>query len=289
MKWRDLPRSSNVHGAARPPRRRGAKRAAGGGLVAALIASIAIFVPEFRTYLGIDSEPQIEKGGRLLSYSEAPGDFTAAILGSTEAVWTEIFAEGAFPAAGGVYPKPTLELFDGAVVTECGAVGADAGPFYCPPEERIYIERNFYRDLAKTFQAPGDFGAAFVIAHEVGHHVQNVSGQLVRAYSVRLTSDDQRVNQISVRLELQADCYAGVWARRVDEATGALEEGDIQEGLRAAHQVGDDVLMRMANAPVRAEDFTHGSSAQRMRWFRRGFERGDVADCDTFGVDYGAL
>lgn len=289
MKWRDLRQSDNVTGGAPRPRGRG-RAAAGGGLLAVLIASGVIFSDDISALFGLDEPRRNDKDSRTPTYAEDPGAFAAAVLGSTEDVWGAIFAEGAFPRAGSAYPEPTLHLFDGDITTRgCGSVSAEAGPFYCPTTETIYIERNFFRDLAQTFDAPGDFGAAFVIAHEVGHHVQNVSGQLLRAYSVRLTADQRGLNEVSVRLELQADCYAGVWAKRADAAGRILEPGDLEEGLRTAHQIGDDVIMRMIGRPVDETQFTHGSSEQRMRWFSRGFESADPADCDTFGVDYDTL
>lgn len=289
MEWGDLPRSSNVEGGAAPrPRRRRAKQAAGGGLVAVVVAGLALFFPEIREEFGF-GKGEGDKPAGALTYADNPRAFTEHVLGATEAVWAQIFAEGAFPEAGEVYRHPTLELFDQGVTTGCGSVGAEVGPFYCPIEERIYIAVDFYRDLAETFDAPGDFGAAFVIAHEVGHHVQKVSGLLDQAYRIRLTSDSDVVNQISVRLELQADCYAGVWAARVELGWDALEPGDIEEGLRVAHQVGDDVIRGGGSEPVDASQFTHGSSVQRMRWFTRGYESGEVTACDTFEPAYEAL
>ncbi|MDX1548840.1 MAG: neutral zinc metallopeptidase, partial [Rhodothermales bacterium] len=202
--------------------------------------------------------------------------FVSVVLASTEDVWTDRFA-----ASGSRYREPTLVLFDRITPTACGTGSAATGPFYCPGDENVYLDLSFFRELQRL-GASGDFAVAYVIAHEVGHHIQRITGveQQVRALQQR--SDQRTANQLSVRMELQADCYAGVWAHHADGEQNLLEAGDVQEGLDAAAAVGDDRLQRMAGRAVQREAFTHGSSQERMAWFRRGLETGDAGACDTF-------
>ena len=208
-------------------------------------------------------------------------DFVAVILGSTEDVWGGIFAE-----AGGTYQVPTLVLFSGAVQSACGYAQSAMGPFYCPPDQKVYIDLDFYRDLRTRFAAPGDFAQAYVIAHEVGHHVQNLLGidEKVREATAQMSKTD--ANALSVRVELQADCFAGIWAHQVEaqDENLRLEPGDIDEGLGAASAIGDDRLQKEATGRVAPDSFTHGSSAQRVRWFKRGLDTGDMEACDTFNA-----
>ena len=209
-------------------------------------------------------------------------DFTAVILASTEDTWREIFAE-----VGRRYSDPTLVMFSGAVGSACGHAQAAMGPFYCPADAKVYIDLSFYRDLAERFAAPGDFAQAYVIAHEVGHHIQNLIGieEDVRRQRARLSEAD--ANALSVRVELQANCFAGIWANRLMAANAEvqLEQGDIAEGLNAASAIGDDRLQQQSTGRIVPDSFTHGSSNQRMRWFQRGFESGNPDDCDTFSAD----
>ena len=204
--------------------------------------------------------------------------FVSAILASTEDSWSAIFAEN-----GASYPPPTLVLFTDLVRSGCGTAGAATGPFYCPLDRKVYLDLGFFRELARM-GGPGDFAAAYVVGHEVGHHVQNVVGtaEEVRALQQR---NPGAANDLSVRLELQADCYAGVWAHRTHEERGGqfLESGDVEEGLAAAAAIGDDRLQRNAGRAVSPESFTHGTSEQRQRWLGAGLESGDVNACDTFG------
>jgi len=204
--------------------------------------------------------------------------FVARVLGSTERTWTKIFEAG-----GRTYEKPTLVLFSDAVRSACGFAQAASGPFYCGPDHKVYIDLSFYRDLRQRFQAPGDFAQAYVIAHEVGHHVQNLLGIMnkVQASQSRATNQ-QQANALSVRLELQADCLSGIWANYAHRERNILEQGDIEEGLNAAAQIGDDRMQKRAKGHVVPEGFTHGSSEQRVQWFRRGIESGDLKQCDTF-------
>ena len=208
-------------------------------------------------------------------------DFVSVILGSTEDVWNGIFKE-----AGGSYRNPTLVLFSGSVSSACGYADAAMGPFYCPPDQKVYIDLDFYRDLRSRFVAPGDFAQAYVIAHEVGHHVQNLLGidEKVREATAQMNKTD--ANALSVRVELQADCFAGIWAHQVEAKDDnlRLEPGDIDEGLGAASAIGDDRLQKEATGRVVPDSFTHGSSAQRVRWYQRGLDTGDMEACDTFNA-----
>ena len=206
--------------------------------------------------------------------------FVAQVLGTTEDVWS-----GVFEAAGRRYDPPKLVLFSGAVRSACGMAGSASGPFYCPGDQQVYLDTSFFRDMQRQLGASGDFAWAYVIAHEVAHHVQTELGITQRVDALRSRSSREEGNALSVRVELQADCFAGIWANRAHRARGILERGDIEEGLNAASAIGDDRLQRRAQGHVVPESFTHGSSAQRVRWFRRGLETGDIRSCDTFGTD----
>jgi len=208
--------------------------------------------------------------------------FVAKVLATTEDTWAAIFA-----AQGERYPPPTLVLFEGSVRSACGGASAASGPFYCPADRKVYLDTSFFDELGRRFGAPGDFAAAYVIAHEVGHHVQTVTGisQQVQARQQRARSRAE-ANQLSTRLELQADCFAGVWAAR---NRGLLEPGDFEEGVRAAQAIGDDTLQKRAQGFAVPDSFTHGSAAQRVRWLTRGFEAGNPNACDTFGIPYEQL
>jgi len=213
---------------------------------------------------------------------DAAKDSISAIVGSTEDAWSEIFREG-----GGTYRHPTLVLFTGRVESACGFGQAAMGPFYCPGDEKVYLDLSFFQELQNRFQAPGDFAQAYVIAHEVGHHVQNLLRITDQVAAIQQRSREREANQASVRLELQADCLAGVWANRTersrqDQSRKFLEVGDLEEALRAASSIGDDKLQMESRGYVVPESFTHGSAEQRMRWFKQGFQNGTVQACDTF-------
>jgi uncharacterized protein len=208
--------------------------------------------------------------------------FVSMVLADTEDVWREQFR-----AAGGAYRDPKLRLYKGREVTACGTGQAAMGPFYCPGDEKVYIDLSFYEDMRTRLGAPGDFAQAYVIAHEVGHHVQHLTGISDKVEQARRRSSPQAANALSVRLELQADCYAGVWAHHAQRARQILEQGDIEEALNAASQIGDDTLQRNAQGRVVPESFTHGSSAQRVSWFKRGMDSGSVDQCDTFKAGAG--
>ena len=216
--------------------------------------------------------------GRHGASPEDPGGrFVSTVLASTEDAWTEIFRRG-----GAEYRAPKLVMFTGSTQTACGFGQSAAGPFYCPEDQTVYIDLSFYRLLQERFKAPGDFAQAYVVAHEVGHHVQNLLGTMKKVQSQRQRISERQYNQLSVRLELQADCYAGLWARQSQQAKGWLEKGDVEEGLNAASQIGDDTMQKRSQGTVVPDAFTHGSSKQRVYWFRIGMESRQLSDCDTF-------
>jgi predicted metalloprotease len=260
---------------------------AGGGLGAIAIVVIGLLLgvdPSLLLQLVGGSGPQPSSYAPQQPGQGAGGDddlrhFVAVVLAETEDTWRD-----AFRAMGRTYADPKLVLYRGAVASACGTAQSAVGPFYCPGDRRVYLDLGFFRELQTRFQAPGDFAEAYVIAHEVGHHVQNLLGITERVEGARGERGDRGANGLSVRLELQADCFAGVWANQANRARNILEAGDIDEGLRAASAVGDDRLQMQARGYVVPESFTHGTSAQRARWFKRGFDRGEVRDCDTFNA-----
>lgn len=206
--------------------------------------------------------------------------FVRTVLADTEDVWQAVFRQ-----AGGQYRDPKLVLFRGSVPTACGQGQAATGPFYCPGDQKVYIDLGFYDVLRDRLGAPGDFAQAYVIAHEVGHHVQNLLGTSAKVDEMRHKVSKTQYNALSVRLELQADCYAGVWAHHAQQARQIIEAGDVEEALNAATQIGDDTLQRNASGHVSPESFTHGTGQQRVSWFKRGMETGDMRECNTFARD----
>lgn len=250
-----------------------------GGIVIALIAY----------FLGVDPGGVVNMaeqagGGSSAQHApqgapaDEPGQFVAKVLGSTEEVWG-----GVFENSGLRYRAPTLVLYEGQVRSACGMGQAAMGPFYCPGDEKLYIDLAFFRDLQQRFRAPGDFARAYVIAHEVAHHVQNLSGAFRKMEAARGRASPAEQNRLSVRMELQADCYAGVWGHHAG-AMNQLEPGDVEEALGAATAIGDDRLQKQTQGRVVPESFTHGSSEQRVRWFRRGLDSGNPKSCDTFSA-----
>jgi predicted metalloprotease len=209
-------------------------------------------------------------------------DFSSKVLGSTETVWTKLFAEGKVPNGPAEYAKPTLVIYQGQVSTGCGGGSAAMGPFYCPLDQKLYLDTTFFQELQSRFQAPGDFAQAYVIAHEVGHHIQKLTGVSDNAMKAQQSMGKAEYNKFSVKMELQADCYAGVWGHFADVLSNQIEPGDIDEALKAATAIGDDTLQQQGQGRVVPDSFTHGTSDQRVRWFRMGFDNGDVAKCDTF-------
>jgi|TARA_R100001143_G_scaffold22098_1_gene23360 predicted metalloprotease len=204
-------------------------------------------------------------------------EFVSVVLADTEQTWSNIFEDN-----GQRYQEPRLVLFRGVVRSACGTAQSAIGPFYCPGDQQIYLDLNFFDELANRFGAPGDFAQAYVIAHEVGHHIQTLMGISSRVHAARSKLSEVDANKLSVKQELQADCFAGIWANHANEKRQLLETGDIAEGLRAASAIGDDTLQKQSKGYVSPDSFTHGSASQRMHWFKAGFESGDIASCNTF-------
>lgn len=211
--------------------------------------------------------------------ADAERKFVSVVLGSTEEVWSKLFEQ-----SGNRYPAPKLVLYSGSTPTACGYGNAAAGPFYCPGDQKVYIDLAFYRTLRDRLGAPGDTAQAYVIAHEVGHHIQNLTGTMRKMDVARQQMSEQQYNALSVRLELQADCYAGIWANHSQQGRNWFEQGDLEEALNAAAAVGDDNIQRRTQGTVVPEAFTHGSSAQRTQWFKTGLQSGAIAQCDTFAA-----
>ena len=205
------------------------------------------------------------------------GEFISVVLADTEDSWTRLFAD-----SGATYIPPKLRYFEGSTESGCGEASAQSGPFYCPADSRVYIDLGFYRELAERFKAPGDFAQAYVIAHEVGHHVQNLLGTEEKVRKQQQGRSVQQRKALQVRMELQADCYAGIWAHDAQRSRHVLEEGDLEEALAAAKAVGDDMIQRQTQGTVMPETFTHGTAKQRQRWFKAGFASGQLKACDTF-------
>ena len=279
MRWRGERQSTNIED------RRGVsvgRVAAGGGLGTLLLMVLAlVFGVDPRQFM--DQSPtsppsQVQTSRPQNAEEEELKQFVAVVLAKSEDVWTDVFRQN-----GRQYREPTLVLFTDQVRSACGIAGAAVGPFYCPDDEKVYIDLAFYEQLRREFQAPGDFAQAYVVAHEVGHHVQKLLGISDRVEAMQQRASEVEANQLSVRLELQADYFAGVFARHVQNQ-GLLEAGDIEEALRAATAVGDDQIQRRTAGYVVPDSFTHGTSAQRLRWFKRGYETGDMRQGDTFNT-----
>lgn len=280
MRWERSRASDNVED----------RRGAGGGmrLGGRSIGLGTIAIALVAMLLGVDPRMVLNLAGGL----ESPGvqqqaapppaedraaQFVSHVLGDTEDTWRDLFAR-----SNKTYENPKLVLFTGATQTACGLGQSATGPFYCPGDHKVYIDLEFFKEMGTRLGAKGDFAQAYVIGHEVGHHVQNLLGISEQVQAERARGNEKRANQLSVRLELQADCFAGIWAHHADRARQVLETGDIEEGLNAASAIGDDHLQRQAGGQVVPDSFTHGSSAQRVRWFKRGLESGDPAACNTF-------
>jgi uncharacterized protein len=290
MKWEGQEQSNNVEdrrGQGGGFGGGGGRRVGGigiGGIVIAMLAAW-IFGINPMTVLGLlggGGAPMVQQAPAGPPQRPPAEDKTAAfasvVLRDTERVWTQVFQ-----SAGANYQAPKLILFRGATNTACGTGQTASGPFYCPGDSNVYIDLEFFDTLSRRLGAPGDFAQAYVLAHEVGHHVQNLMGITGKVDAARARQSAAQANAMSVRLELQADCLAGVWAFHSQQGKGWLEKGDIEEGLNAAAQIGDDKLQRESQGMVRPESFTHGSSQQRVTWFKRGMQGGSVKDCDTFG------
>ena len=297
MRWKGSRKSTNVED------RRGQSAGYGGSTGAGLLSFIPMLVRSKTgrimllvgvvvffgsRMMGIDLLPMLLGGGgatvntqpRELSASEKEmGEFVAAVLAYTEDTWQTIFRE-----QGGVYKEPTLVLFTGRVNSACGMASAAVGPFYCPGDQKLYIDLSFFQDLKQRHGAPGDFAQAYVIAHEIGHHVQTLMGISDKVRQAGRGRSKTDVNALSVKQELQADCFAGLWGHAANTERQVLDPGDLEEALRAATAIGDDRLQQEAGRGVVPDSFTHGSSAQRVKWFKRGFDSGDINSCDTFSA-----
>lgn len=275
MKWRGRRGSRNIQ-----DRRRGGTATSVGGVGLVVILVVGYF-------LGVDVTPLLNSAGGdirsdapLSQADEDAGQFVSVALADTEVIWSEIFDR----QLGAVYAAPTLVLFKSATRSACGGASAASGPFYCPGDKQIYLDTDFFVTLDQRLGAGGDFAAAYVVAHEVAHAVQDQLGILGQANQIRAQVGQAESNAISVRIELQADCFAGVWAHEAGDKLAILEPGDIAEAMNAASRIGDDTLQAGSGQTVRPHTFTHGTSDQRQRWFARGYDRGELDLCDTFSV-----
>jgi len=280
MRWRGGRRSDNVEDRRGIGVRQGV---IGGGIGILLILAIGLLtgadpgalITEIAAESGsLDSTPVV-----LTAAENESADFVSVVLADTEDTWDSVFQQN-----GMVYQQPRLVLFKGSVDSACGYAQSAMGPFYCPGDQKVYIDLDFYRELKDTLGAPGDFAQAYVIAHEVGHHVQNLVGTSGEVHRLQSQSDEVTANRYSVMLELQADCYAGVWAYHADTQRQIIEAGDIEEAMNAAAKIGDDALQKQSQGYVVPDSFTHGTSAQRMKWFNAGYATGDTNSCDTFNA-----
>jgi predicted metalloprotease len=286
MRWRNPRKSGNIED--RRGMRRVPMKAVGGGIGGLILLIITLLLSGGDPGMIFNENSNIGVNNPGSSYYEGTTpisneereltDFVSVVLADTEDTWNEIFA-----AENLEYREPILVLFSGAVESACGFAESAVGPFYCPVDEKLYIDLSFYRDLRDRYGAPGDFAQAYVIAHEVGHHVQNQLGIMEEVHSAQQQVSSQvDANRLSVMQELQADCLAGVWAYNADRARDVLEQGDIEEGLNAASSIGDDRLQMESQGQITPDSFTHGSSVQRVSWFERGLESGDINSCNTF-------
>ena len=287
MRWEGERQSDNVED----------RRASGGGgggfgiggrsigigtIVIALLAWGVFGINPLTTIgmLGGGGSPQVQlTPAQKPPASDQGAAFVSTVLASTEDAWNEVFKEG-----GAQYRAPKLVLFRGLTPTACGTGQSAMGPFYCPNDQKVYLDMNFFDTLSRQLGAPGEFARAYVVAHEVGHHVQTLLGTTEKVDSMRGRISQSQQNQLSVRMELQADCYAGIWANKSQQAKNWLEQGDIESAMNAAARIGDDALQRQQTGAVRPDSFTHGSSAQRQRWFMQGLKTGSVQACDTFNT-----
>ncbi|HHS94851.1 MAG TPA: hypothetical protein ENK63_05905 [Rhodobacterales bacterium] len=283
MKWQGRRRSRNIEDR-RAGRGAGGTKAGLGGVGLLIVLAIGYFA-------GIDVTPLLEGqgsglggnpgGAEITEADRQAGNFVSVTLADTEDVWTAVFAE----QVGQAYHPVTLVLFKDVTQSACGGASGATGPFYCPADGKIYLDTAFFTTMRRQLGARGDFAEAYVVAHEVAHHVQDELGILGDANRLRAQVSEVESNAISVRIELQADCYAGIWARAAQDRLGTVEPGDLDEALHAAQQIGDDTLQRNAGRVVMPHTFTHGTSAQRQRWFAKGFDSGDMRTCDTFGTN----
>ena len=281
MRWGEGRRSDNVED------RRGirvSRGMVGGGVGTIVLVLVSLYLGIDPTFLLQQAPPVTGPPAGTSREARPPeentmADFISVVLADTEDTWNELFRQG-----GAAYREPKLVLFTDAVESACGFADSAVGPFYCPADEKVYIDLGFYRELKNRFHAPGDFAQAYVIAHEIGHHVQNLLGISKKVQDDRARMSQVEGNRLSVRLELQADCLAGVWAFHANRARNIIETGDVEEALGAASAIGDDRLQKQTRGYVVPDAFTHGTSDQRVRWFRAGIESGDINQCNTFKV-----
>ena len=293
MEWRGRRQSRNIEdrrgaGGGNPFGRGGMRlpsrsirvgRGGGGGIIFLIIAAVILWMLGINPMQLIEGTTTSSPGGTgqvTTQRNDEMKQFVATVLAETEDVWN-----GIMQSQGRDYPEPTLVLFSGGVRSACGTASSASGPFYCPGDRKVYIDLGFYDELASRFGASGDFAQAYVLAHEVGHHVQNLIGVLPKFNQMRQQMSEVEANRMSVRVELQADCFAGIWGHFTAQK-GLLEQGDLQEALNAARQIGDDTLQKRTQGYVVPDAFNHGTSEQRMTWFKRGFDSGKLSSCDTF-------
>lgn len=289
MRWKGGRKSQNLEDV------RGRSSAGRGGLPLGLLTSktgwVILLIAGGAYFMGVDPRIILNvlsgAGQSVTQTAQEPvtpeqqqlADFVSVVLADTEDTWHPLFQ-----SQGLTYKEPRLVLFSGSINSACGFAQAAMGPFYCPADQKVYIDLTFYRDLRERHQAPGDFAQAYVIAHEVGHHVQTLLGIATKVHQQKQNSSEVEANQLQVRMELQADCFAGLWAHHAEAARQILEAGDIDEALNAASQIGDDTLQKKSGGQVVPESFTHGTAVQRSRWFKRGLELGELSACDTFST-----
>jgi predicted metalloprotease len=280
MRWQGRRESSNVE----DRRGKSSKGIIGGGIGGIILIVVVLLLGGDPTSLL--QNIQTSNQSTTATYSETAEEkeqaqFVSVVLAETEDIWHQVFSE-----YGKTYREPKLVLFTESAQSACGVAGSSTGPFYCPGDEKLYIDLSFFKELQTRFKAPGDFAMAYVVAHEVGHHIQNLLGTMDKMNRLRSRLSDEEYNKYSVRLELQADFYAGVWAHYTDKMKGLLEQGDLDEALNAASAVGDDRIQKQAQGYVVPESFTHGTSEQRKHWFYKGYDTGDIRQGDTFNTDY---
>ena len=283
MKWEGNRESDNVEDA------RGAGFGGFGGRSIGIGSIVIALVGSYFFGVSPTTILNILQGGSAQISQQAPAHpatdndptvkFVRVVLADTEDVWGQVFREN-----GSQYVAPTLRLFTGRTPTACGTGDTASGPFYCPGDQKVYLDLQFFQTMRERFHVSSEFAEAYVIAHEVGHHVQNLTGIMEKVDALRSKATERQANAISVRLELQADCYAGVWAFHANQARSILESGDIESAMQTASAIGDDTLQQQAQGRVVPDSFTHGTSAQRVRWFKRGIENGQVGDCNTFAA-----
>lgn len=283
MLWKDRRGSDNIED------RRGEEVSGGSGKVKGITGLVAVVITIIAMYFGVDpavvlrhipaQQPTTTQSSTKNPQEEQLVKFISVVLADTEDTWNTLFQQ-----MGKKYQVPTLVLFSNEINSACGFADAAVGPFYCPGDKKVYIDLGFYQELKQRFHSPGDFAQAYVIAHEIGHHVQKLLGISDKVNAATAKLSEVEANKLSVKVELQADCFAGVWANHTEKSKHILEKGDLEEALNAASNIGDDRLQKQMQGHVMPDTFTHGTSEQRMRWFKRGFDSGSTKQCDTFAA-----